>query len=262
MTENTPLSDILNDEPAAEAETTEVETTEAPQETEATGDGRPRDEKGRFAPKGEKTEEAPPASEESEGNIPIAALKDERSKRQALEAELAQMRAYYAQMQQQPQPQQVQGPPDRWEDPEGYDAWLIQQAASYASSTARQEATQAYQTERVRMSAEAAKSRYPDYFEKLDVFDKMLQVNPGLAQQLYRAPDPADFAYKTAQLQMDIMQHGGIEGLVQARVKAREAELLQNAPAALPPSISSDRSVGARGGPAWGGPTPLGDILR
>ena len=272
MTEKTSLSDILNDaEPKAEVEAEEVETEaqpeEATEEAEPETAERPRGPDGKFIKKGESDEpeapaaEAPPASEETQGNIPIAALKDERAKRQALEAELMQMRNQFAQMQQ-PQAQPEQGPPDRWEDPEGYDRWLINQATTQATQQARTEATQAYQTQRIQMSAQEAKAKLPDYAEKMGVFEQMVNVNPGLVDQLYQAPNPAQFAYETAKMQMEISQYGGLEALIEARVKAREAELLQKAPAALPPSISSDRSVGARSGPAWGGPTPLGDILK
>lgn len=269
MTEGRSLDDILNDrEPTAEVETPEAEpeTQEQPEiEAEAPPvEGQPRDEHGRFAPKGEK-ESAPPAPQETEGHIPVAALKDERSKRQALEAELNQLRAQIAQQQQpalQAQPT-VQGPPDRWEDPEGYDRWLIGQAAEQA----RSEAVQAVQMQRIEASAMRARSKYPDYAEKHQVFGEMLNQNPALFDRMMQAEDPAEFAYAQAKTEVELRQYGGIDALVEARVQARLAEqappsLNQVALPSAPPTISDSRSTGPRSGPAWGGPTALSDILR
>lgn len=258
MTDST-IGEILNsDEPTQETEAV-AETPQAEVESTETAQARARDEKGRFAPKGEN--DAPPASQE--GHIPVAALKDERNKRQALEAELNQLRQQY-QAQAQPQPQ-VQGPPDRWEDPEGYDQWLIAQAANYAGQAARVEARQEFESQRIRSAADEAKAKHPDYVEKIGVFEQMAQLNPMLWQEMSRAPNPAEYAYNTARLQVEIMQHGGIEGMIEARMSARENAAIQGVqdrlPSSAPPTLSSERSVGARSGPAWSGPTPLSELL-
>ena len=56
-------------------------------------------------------------------HVPLAALQGEREKRQAVERELAELRARAAQAQPQaPQPQQKA--PDPYEDPEGYNAYV------------------------------------------------------------------------------------------------------------------------------------------
>lgn len=268
MTEITPLSTILSDEPQVEvdteaaiahAERLEAEETERPEASEAPAETaeRPRGPDGKFVKKGE--DEAPPASQqvEDQGHIPIAALKDERSKRQALENELAQLR----QQMQAPQPQQEQAPPDRWEDPEGYDRWLMGQV----TDAAEQRAIEAFNHQRIATAAQQFMAEKPDYQEAIQVFGQMANVNPGLVQQMQAAPNPAQYAYETAKLQMEIQQHGGLEGLIEARLKARQSEALQTVqsqlPTSLPPSISSDRSVGQRSGPQWSGPTPLSDIL-
>jgi hypothetical protein len=262
MIEDTPLSDILSDEPQAEAIEPQAEIE---QPTETQSDGPVRDEKGRFAPKGETTEEPPSSPQEDEGpHVPRRALQDERSKRQQLEAELAQLRQQYAQPQPQAQQAQEQGPPDRWEDPDGYDQWLIGQAAQ----AARAEAHETYQRQRIEASAIEAMQRIPDYQEKIQVFEQMAAANPALMQEMIRQPNPAEYAYNMAKTQVDIQQYGGIDGLINARVQealkaqqpANLADVASRLPSA-PPSISSDRSVGARSGPAWGGPTPLSEIL-
>jgi hypothetical protein len=77
--------------------------------------------------------------------------------------------------------------------------------------------------------------------------------------------NPARFAYETAKLQMDIQQHGSLQGYIDAQIAAKQTEALSQVqvqlPQSLPPSISSDRSVGSRSGPAWSGPRPLGELL-
>lgn len=257
MTEQS-IGEILNDdEPTAEAPVEATQPEEAPEPTE-TAQAIARDERGRFAPKGET--DAPPASQEEPGHIPIAALKDERSKRQALEAELQQMRDYYAQQQAQP----AQTPPDRWEDPDGYDQWLIAQATGQATRAAQEAATQQFETQRIQQSADQLKATKPDYTDKIGVFGQMAAANPALLEEMRRAPNPAQYAYDVATIQTELHQHGGLEGLIEARIAARNnavQDVHSQLPSSLPPSISADRSVGARSGPAWSGPVPLSDLL-
>lgn len=263
MTEQS-IGDMLNDEPIAEAPVeappaveTPVEAVETPPETVE----RPRGPDGKFISKGE-TDAVPPPAQDETGHIPIAALKDERSKRQALENELAQLRQQMQQPQPQPTQAQPEGPPDQFEDPEGYTRWLIGQA----SAAAREEAQQAFQYQRIQHSAEEAKAKLPDYAEKISVFQQMVQANPVLQQEMQRAPNPAQYAYDTAKIQMELQQHGGLEGLIEARLKARQAEAMQavqgQLPQSAPPTISTDRSVGARSGPAWSGPGSISDYLK
>lgn len=282
MTEDTSLNDILNDEPTistpddagqppADPASAAAPSDQAPDpDADATGPARGPD--GKFiSTKGDQppadpatAASAPPAQQDDEGpHVPRRALQDERSKRQQLEAELAQIRAQIAQ-QSQPAPQQEQGPPDRWEDPEGYDQWLINRATQAATSAAGE----AFQRQRIEASALEAMQRIPDYQEKIAVFEQMAAANPALMQEMVKAPNPAEYAYNMAKTHVEITQYGGLDGLINARVQealkaqapASLADVASRLPSA-PPSISSDRSTGARSGPAWGGPTPLGDIL-
>jgi hypothetical protein len=59
----------------------------------------------------------------------------------------------------------------------------------------------------------------------------MAQANPSLMQELYRAANPAEYAYNTAKTQVEINQYGGLEGLIRARV---EEALKAQAPAPEP----------------------------
>jgi hypothetical protein len=261
MTEKS-IGDILDGtEPTEEVTEEVVETVETPEATETEQPAvaaveRPRGPDGKFIPKGE-AQSAPPAPQDEPGNIPIAALKDERSKRQELERKLAELEQRLSQ----PAPQPAQeGPPDRWEDPEGYDRWLIAQATSQAS----QAADQRFVVQRIQTSAEEAKAKYPDYLDKKSVFEQMAQVNPMLLEEMVRHPNPAQYAYDVARTQIELQQYGGLEGLIEARIKAREAEAMQGLQQQLPsapPTISADRSVGARSGPAWSGPRSIDDLL-
>jgi hypothetical protein len=258
MTEQTPLSEILNDEPAAEAP--QQETAEQPIEaepTEAEPGGRERDERGRFKSKGEE-ESAPPAPQDEAAGIPVAALKDERSKRQALETELEQLRASIAQ---QPQ-QEPQAPPDRWEDPDGYDQYLIQQAAHYA----REQAVHAFNQQRIHQSAVRARGKYDDYDHAHQVFGEMVQRNPALMDQMLTADDPAEYAYNEAKSEIAIRSAGGLQAYIQqeaARLVAAQQPTIQDVASRLPPpTISDSRNVGSRSSAPWQGPTPLSDILR
>lgn len=61
--------------------------------------------------------------------VPLAALKEEREKRQALEREFAALKARVDQPQQVAQQPQRQPIPDSYEDPEGYNAYVEQRIA-------------------------------------------------------------------------------------------------------------------------------------
>jgi hypothetical protein len=268
MTEGiTPLSDILADN---------------------TDDAAPRDERGRFAPKVEAepsavetgetateadppqpVQEVPPTPEPDHEPqaIPFKALKDERAKRQQLEAELAELRRQITQPQppQQPAFQQPQAPetaPDRWEDPEGHDRWLMTQAAS----AARQEALETVRIERVTQTAMAARQRYQDFDTVVGTFQQLASMNPVLEQQMLQQPDPAEWAYRTAKTHLEVSQYGSLDAAVEARVQAKLAEemakLQKQAAAPAPVSLATERNVGSRTNPVpWNGPTPIASIL-
>lgn len=264
------LDDILNGEetlePVAAAPVAEPVA-------EPAAEAQPRDDKGRFAPKGE-TEEAQaaepapsasPAPQEPEFNHP--ATLGERRRRQAAEAERDELKRQLAQFQQQPaQPQAPQVPavaPDPWDDPQGHAQWTIQQAARQA----REEAQAVFDYNRTLQSAHQAAQRHPDYDEKIDVFRTLLEQNPSLEAQMKAQPDPAEWAYQTGAQHSKLAQYGSLDAMLEAEKKVWEAEALEKlkanlTPATVPPTLSNERNVGSRSGPEWSGPTPLSDILR
>jgi hypothetical protein len=212
------IDDILNGNDEAEAvETPQPETQPEAAEAEVKTEGPARDEKGRFASKGEKEPEAPEAespSAKEEPQIDHPALIGERRRRQEAEDRLRHLEQQFQQMQ---QPQQFQQPaeaPDMFEDPQGYTQWIQHKAAEQATARAYEQ----FQYQRINTSAAAFAPNVPDYAEKVQVFQQLAQGNPALLQELYRTPNPAEFAYNTAKQHLEISQYGGIEGLIKARV--------------------------------------------
>jgi hypothetical protein len=254
------LDEILNGGPADEPQAEEL----AP-ETEAE---RPRDEKGRFAPKetgGEPAAEtpavpeaasAPPAPEPD--HIPIKALQDERAKRQELERRLQHMESML-QSRTQPTPEQ---PPEFWEDP---DRALQSRLDQFGQSLLQQFEQRQYQ-QRADQAEAAARAKYPDYDDAFAKFREQVQVNPSLAQELARVPDPAEFAYQRGKQALKLSSIGDLDAYeAQIRAQARaeyEAELRGTLNPAAPLSTATDRSVGARTGPTWTGPKSISEILR
>lgn len=267
--ENASLDNILNGEPAPEPEAAapaEVPAEAEPQE-------QPRDEHGRFAPKGDSEPEqaavpaaeegAPPApSDDDSPTVPRKALLDERNKRQTLESQLAEANRRLLEQPQQPAPLQPQTMPDQYDDPEGHAHWLAEQAAAVAE----QRAVEAVQRHHVMVSAEAAKVKYPDYLDKVAVFERLATDNPALQVQMLRNPNPAEYAYSIAKQHEEVSQYGSLDAMLEAKKKEWEAEALERLKASLPaqsapPTLATERNVGNRSGPAWPGPVPLTELL-
>lgn len=258
MENGTSLDDILNNEPDNEVE----------QQPETIG--QPRDEAGRFAPKDQQGEEqqepeapaaqeGPPPSEQEPSHIPVAALKDERSKRQQIEAEkqelaarLQRYEAYFQQLEQQSQQTD--------EEPDPVAVLTAQIKQQVMSEVQHQQLT-----DRVNMTEVLARQKWADYDEKVELFKEEVQKNPYLMQQLMRAPNPAEYAYQVSE-QIAVARNYGSAQPSREQLKAElreelKAELGLGRPQA-PTTLANDRSVGSRSGPAWSGPTDLGDIFR
>lgn len=261
------IGDILN------GEEVEIEAKPETVEEEVKTEERPRDEHGRFLPKGDDEPEpaaaqpeqpsAPPAPSEDESpTVPRTALQDERRKRQTLEAELADLNQRFMQVQQPPAAQQPQQIPDQWEDPDGHTRYLAEQAAQVAE----ERAFQRMQQHRVMVSAEAAKTKHPDYLDRIAVFEQLSAQNPALSQQMLNHPDPAEYAYSIAQQHEKMSQYGSIDEMLAAEKVKWEAEALAKLKAELPAqpapaSLANERNVGSRSGPAWSGPASMDEML-
>lgn len=249
---HTPLSELLNDEPS---EVIDVADDPQPDPEPAS---QPRDENGRFAKKGEE-ESASPAPVE-EPAFDHAAVKGERSRRQAAEQERdtlrADIEALKSQLQSLQQPKEPEAPPPSlWEDEQGWQQHFGGQIAQQASFNARLD-----------MSEMLASQAHEDFDHIKAKFLEMAQGNPALAQQALQAKHPWEKAYQIAKNAATAAELGATN-IAELEAKLREqimAEMQAQQPArpGIPPSLSGERSMGARSGPAWAGPTPLSELLR
>lgn len=198
----------------------------------------------------ETAKDAPPASQDDAPHVPRKALEDERRKRQQLEQELNQLRQSY-QPTQPPQDDQRQHLPP--------EVILQQQIIN----------------ERMNMSEMMLRQQHEDVDTVIQRFEAEVQKNPALAAELRNQTHPWKWAYDYAKRLTLMDEIGSDPEAYKTRVREQLlAELQQQqpqqpeqaTPAAekpnLPKSLAGARSVGARGAPAWTGPTPLDSIIK
>ena len=172
------LSSILGDTPFSTGEPAKADTAppaEAPKvetptaEVVETKPEPTRDESGRFAPKTEvKPEEKPPITKAD-----VAAIIDERRKRQELERELAQLR------QQNPKPKT-----DIFENPD----LAINERLSDQLNPLRNQIFE--------LQLQLAKTQMPDFDDAVITFLKAAESNPVLKHQADTAPNELQFIYQ------------------------------------------------------------------
>ena len=244
--DETSIDDFLSDEaPAPEV------VEEQPQQQDA----RPRDEHGRFAPKESPPDEgAPPAPEVDQSTIPVAALKAEREKRQALEAEVAALKQQFTPPKEPPPP-----PPSIWDDEQGWQTHFGSQVVTTAVQQASLNA-------KLDMSEMMVRQANPDFEEMKTTFLQLAEATPGIVQQALQDPHPWNKAYQIAK-NHKTMQELGATNVDELRAKIREEVLAeQGQPASarpqIPVSLTNERNVGSRTGPAWSGPALLEDLLN
>jgi len=94
-----------------------------------------------------------------------------------------------------------------------------------------------------------------------------MQQNPALQQQALNDPHPWNRAYQIAKNAKTMAELGATD-IETLKAKIREELMAEQqtqsapAPAAIPPSLSTSRSVAPRSGPAWSGPPTLQDLLK
>jgi hypothetical protein len=192
-----------------------------------------------------------------------------------------------------PPPRRGPPPPNPDVDPGGAVRYLAnqQQAAlrQLAEDRARDRLEMAITT-----SQEIARMRFPDYDEIETVFADEADQNPHLYQQMYRSPNPAQFAYEMGQKIKGLKEIGNDplawraqqEAAIRAQVEAEFAAKQQQAPPAPapgapapspahrqaapqrpappspPPSLAGATSAAPRNPQArYEGPTPLEKLL-
>lgn len=259
------LDEILdgNDEPeVVEQNEPETVTQEEPQP-----EPQPRDESGKFAPKGDQEEpqeapeepqEEPPSSKPDAGVL--AAKQAEKAKRQAAEKErddfARQLEALRNEIQQQQKPKEPEAPPPSlWEDENAWGGQLVSRAVQQS----------AYQA-KLQMSEMLMAEQFEDFADIKQQLTEYVGNNPALNQQVAESQHPWRTAYQAFKNQQT-MQELGATDVATLEAKLREqilAELQAGAPVEqpkIPTSLSTKRNVGSRSGPAWTGPTPLGDLI-
>jgi vacuolar-type H+-ATPase subunit E/Vma4 len=116
---------------------------------------------------------------------------------------------------------------------------------------------------RVEMLQTSARARHADYDDKEKVFVQLAQENPYLVAQLQQAPDPAEFAYKTAEYNLAMKEAGGsLEALKQriaAELSTQKADEHKAKAAALPKGLGNV-GTGRKSAAVFTGPTDLDSI--
>jgi DNA repair exonuclease SbcCD ATPase subunit len=238
------IDNILNGEEPQVAEVVEEPQAEAPEEPK-----QPRGPDGKFASKGEDTD-APPASED---RVPIAAIHDERRKRQELEKRVAEYEAKLQQLQNPPQPA-----PDMFENPEGWQnhfgGQIKQQAAQEASFNSL-----------LNTSEMLCRDKYEDFEEAKTKFMELAEANPVLAQQALGDPHPWRKAYTLVKNHEKMEALGAtdaqsLEARLREEIRAELQAELKPAPAAVIPQSLATAQSGRGTSGVWNPPT-IDEIL-
>ena len=260
--EQSSIGDMLNDVPETDAviEQPAVQEEAAPETAE-----RPRGPDGKFVSK-ETGVETPPVAEAAAEPVPPTEQTDRLPREvyeplKAIRDENKELKQQLAAIQQQlAQPKAPTQPAiDFWDDPQSF----LDERLSGLGETLLEQFEQRQTARRLDASEQAAKAKYTDYDEAFTAFEQAVQHNPRLAHELAMAPDPGEFAYARGKTAIEIQKVGSIDELK----KQLRAELEAEARAAIQPKLTlpsttaADGSVGARSGPAWAGPTPLGQML-
>jgi hypothetical protein len=264
------IDDLLNEQPTPETDTQTQPEAQAEPEAPAP---QPRGPDGKFAPKQQETGVEPqqeqPAPEaqpvpptEPTSQLPrdvYEPLKAVREENKELKRQLDAIQRHLSQPAPQPQPQQP--PVDFWDDPQSFmDARMNQ-----LGQTLLQQWEQRETAKRLDQSEQAARSKYADYDDAFAAFEQAVQSNPRLAVELAQSSDPGEFAYSKGRAALAIQSVGSLDALkaqIRAELEAEAKAAFNPARPVLPSTTAGDTSVGARSGPAWGGPTQIDDILR
>jgi len=257
------LEDVLNGQAPEDTAATDT-PADPPEQTAEAAPSQPRDEHGRFVPKGEteqpakEPEQAAPPAAETETRIPVQAQIEERRKRQAAEARIEALERQIAQLSQpQPQPQYQPEPepayiPDPYEDPQGYAQFVMQQAQATVQST------------RADLLVEMARAKYADYDQVEQAYRELIRENPLVHQQAMRQPNPVEYAYQQTKKHLEFQQRGAtnVDELKEQLRAELLAELKAQTPAApqtIPTSLADAQSARASTVPT--APPSLNDIL-
>jgi hypothetical protein len=217
----------------------------------------PRDERGRWVSNEAQTPAAQPTHEEprQQHTVPVAAMLEERRKRQELEARIAQM-------QQTAQPQVKDE--DFWQSP----VQTTQQMLGRTEQTVQQQ----IQNLKYELAEDLTRSQHTDYDEVRNQFvEKVHAGDPwavAIAQQMGAQPNPAKFVYDQTRRLGQLEQIGDLNSYrsrIEAEVRAQVLKelQLQSRPQApvVPQSLNSEPSAALPSGHQGFEPTPLNNLF-
>jgi hypothetical protein len=194
-------------------ETTSEATTEQPTETETSDQADDA---------GEATAEAPKKVPWFQKRIDeVTARKYEAEREAAYWRGIAEARTA-------PPQQQEKTPPDRWEDPDGYDQWLIEKAAKLARQQAsedmqRQSSLRTYGERETR-----ARQTHPDYDHV--VSDPTLPITPLMADIIRDSETGPEVAYHLGVNRQEAQRIAGLPPHLQAKELGRIEAALSKPP--------------------------------
>lgn len=219
MSDEESLASVLGGSSAfhepVKAEAPKQETAEAPKQ-EPAPEARARDESGKFAKEPEKAVEAKadPKVEKPDEPVHVAAIIDERRKRQALERKLAELEQRL-QPQQEPKP-----PPSVFEDEDG----AINQRVEATITPLRQGF--------VDQSVTLAKILHKEDWNEAEAgFIEAAEANPELWQRYWNAKNPGEFAYEAGMYHREMSKYGGSVVAMQKAIRGETAKELTEAKA-------------------------------
>jgi len=205
------VADTESVNPELDALTGEDEAGEEPEVVEAAEPETPEPES-----TGEEAAGATPAPppDPVPAHVPVAALQDERGKRQAAERELEQLRAEQAEH------EAAAAAPDPTNDPAG--------AFEHLQATVAQQLTGMH----IKQSRMMVMGQNPDFEAREQVFMGLAKDNPQLVDEMLAADNPAQFAYDLAVKHDEVLAMKDVDGYkerlraeVEAEVRAKlEAE--------------------------------------
>lgn len=203
----------------------------------------------------------PPQDADNGQMVPIAALKEERAKRQEYETRFNELNERLSRVEQ-PQPQnQVADLPDPIDDPDGFKQAVV--------ATVR--------SEQLAMSVEMVREVHQDYDQAEVAFVEAAKADPQLQAKFRASRHPGKFIYDHGKKFLSAKQIQEDPEAYRKRIKDEIlAELRGEAPNGefreqsqdrqqqsqpqerrFPSSIASSRAVAPRSNPGFSGPTPL-----
>jgi len=178
--------DALFEDDDAETESEVDKVDDAESDNSETGEAEKSE-----AEKSEEEEAGPPP--EKPKSVPIAALLDERRKREELKKEVEALRK---------QVPKVDEAPDMYDDPEGYKQWVKDEAKRELL-----ESQQAEQAELIEESRSEMLGKHDDYEEMETIFSVLAAKDQSLADEMIKNPrTAAQFAYEKGKAFMESLK--------------------------------------------------------